>query len=70
MSAPDTEMIEDPFGDIAVESEPVEALTVDVLAIVPTADELHRALAGWEDAMAQPSSVEWLRSKLADFGAA
>jgi hypothetical protein len=70
MSAPDTEMIEDPFGDIAVQHEPVDALTVDVIARVPSSDELHRALAGWEDAMATPSSVEWLGAKLSGFGAA
>jgi hypothetical protein len=70
MSAPDTEMIEDPFGDIAVQHEPVTALTVDVIAHVPSADELHLALEGWEDAMAAPSSVEWLGSRLSTFGAA
>jgi hypothetical protein len=70
MSAPDTEMIEDPFGDIAVQHEPVEALIVDVIAHVPSTDELHRALSGWEDAMQTPSSVEWLRSRLSTFGAA
>jgi hypothetical protein len=70
MSAPDTEMLEDPFGDIAVDAEPVEALTVDVLGIVPSAAALHQAIDGWEDAMQEPASVEWLRSRLASFGAA
>jgi hypothetical protein len=70
MSAPDTKMIEDPFGDIAVDHEPVDALTVDVIAMVPSADELHRALSGWEDAMPTSSSVDWLRSNLSTFGAA
>ena len=41
MSAPDTEMIEDPFGDIAVQHEPLDALTVDVIALVPSSAELH-----------------------------
>ena len=71
MSAPDTELIvADPFGDVAVGSEPVEALTVDVLATVPTADDLHRLLMGWEDAMTRPASGEWLRARLADVGTA
>lgn len=70
MSAPDAELLEDPFGDIAVDSEPVEALTIDVIAVVPSAEALHRALEGWEDAMQKPSSVEWLRSRLSTFGAA
>jgi hypothetical protein len=70
MSAPDTKLLEDPFGDIAVDAEPVEALTVDVIAVVPSSAELHGALEGWEDAMGKPSSVEWLKSKLGAFGAA
>jgi hypothetical protein len=70
MSAPDTKLLEDAFGDIAVDPEPVEALAVDVIAVVPTPEALHQALAGWEDAMQGPSSVEWLRSRLASFGAA
>src|SRR5271170_6578116 len=63
MSAPDAEMIEDPFGDIAVDTEPVDALTVDVIAVVPTTDELHLALTGWEESMLQPSSLDWLTSR-------
>ena len=70
MSAPPVEVLEDAFGDMAVDKEPVEALIVDVIAIVPSSAELRRALEGWEDAMQKPSSVEWLQSRLATFGAA
>ena len=70
MAMPDAEMIEDPFGDIAVDpEEPVEELTVEVIARVKTLDELHQALAGWEDEMGKPNSVAWLRERLSAFPA-
>jgi hypothetical protein len=68
MAMPDAEIIEDPFGDMAVDSdEPVEELTVEVLASVPTVDVLHDALRGWEEEMLKPSSLEWLRAALRDY---
>jgi hypothetical protein len=68
MAMPDAEMIEDPFGDIAVDqNEPIEDLTVEVIAVVPTVDELHKALAGWEQEMTEPSSGDWARSALRDY---
>ena len=68
MAMPDAEMIEDPFGDIAVDSEePLEDLTVEVIAVVPTTDELHQAISGWEQEMAKPTSLEWVRAALRDY---
>jgi hypothetical protein len=68
MAMPDAEMVEDPFGDMVVDTEePFDALTVEVLAHVPTSDELHQALTGWETHMLEPSSLEWLRQQLAAY---
>jgi hypothetical protein len=71
MAMPDAEAIEDPFGDIAVDQdEPIEELTVEVIAVVPTVDELHEAISGWEQEMAKPNSVAWARDRLRDHPAA
>ena len=44
MAAPDAEVIEDPFGDIAVDfPSRSRSSTVEILAVVPTVDELHQA---------------------------
>jgi hypothetical protein len=70
MAMPDAEMIEDPFGDMVVDTnEPFEALQVEVLARVPTSDELHQALTGWEQEMLKPHSVAWLRAQLGEYPA-
>jgi hypothetical protein len=47
--------------------EPFEALQVEVVARVPTTDELHQALTGWEQEMLKPRSVTWLRAQLGDY---
>lgn len=68
MAMPGAELIEDPFGDIAVDpEEPVDELTVELVASVPTVDEVHQALQGWEDEVASPNSVAWLRARLSGY---
>jgi hypothetical protein len=63
MAMPGAEMIEDPFGDIAVDqNEPIGDLLVEVIAVVPTTDALHEALVGWEQEMTKPASVDWVRA--------
>jgi len=64
MAMPSPELIEDPFGDMAVDSEPVEELTVKVIAVVPTLDEVHQTILGWEHEMQAPGSTVWLRNAL------
>ena len=64
MAMPSPDLIEDPFGDMAVDSEPVEDLTVEIIAVVPTLDEVHQAIAGWEHQMEERGSVDWLRTSL------
>ena len=67
MASPEGDTYEDPFGDMAVMPEPIEALAVEVLAVIPTTDELHSALAGWQDEMTKPNSIEWVRTRVATF---
>ena len=69
MAAPEAEALEDPFGDIAVDQEPVEALTVEVIAVVPSTAVLHESLAGWQGEIERPGSLVWLRDKVVPFGA-
>ncbi len=64
MAAPLANANEDPFGDVAVDREPVSVLTVDVVAHLDTIDDVHRVLAGWQDEMAKPDSISWLRQQV------
>jgi hypothetical protein len=71
MAMPGAELIEDPFGDMAVDpDEPIEEMTVEIIASVPSTDELHEAITGWEEQMAQPNSIGWLRDALRSYAIA
>jgi hypothetical protein len=70
MASPEAESLEDAFGDIAVDNEPVEGLTVRIIATVPTAAELAERLAGWEDEMPKPASIAWLEARFGASGGA
>lgn len=60
----------DPFGGIhvtgarGVDEDEVEGMTLAVLGTVPTQDELERVMVGWEQAMPQANSVQWLGDRL------
>ncbi len=69
MAAPEGEVYEDPFGDMGVMPEQVGALTVEVLAVVPTTDEVHQLLDGWQDAMSRPASLDWVRDRVREYAA-
>ncbi len=53
----------DIFGDGVVESEPVEALQVKVIATISDHDELERQLDGWASAMSAENSLRWLKER-------
>jgi hypothetical protein len=56
----------DPFGDTRVDNLPTELVTVEILGVVPTREEIDGVLAGWEAAMDQgPDSIQWVRDRLA-----
>lgn len=68
MAAPDAEAVEDGFGDIKVDDhEPIGALTVTIVAVIETLDEVHTVLDGWQDEMGKPASTTWLAARLAPF---
>jgi hypothetical protein len=39
-------------------------VTVEVLAVIEGRDAVETALAGWQDAMAQPDSLTWARGRV------
>lgn len=45
-----------------------DKVLVDVLGVFPTVEAVEGFLSGWRDAMAGPSSVEWLRDRIANPG--
>ncbi|HSO94791.1 MAG TPA: hypothetical protein VLV81_01990 [Acidimicrobiia bacterium] len=53
------------FGDEFLDRIPTRSMTVEVLAVIPTREAVDQALAGWSDAMRQPDSLAWVRTRLA-----
>ncbi len=53
-----------PFGDIEVESVPVDRLVVKVIGSVPTHEALEEILAGWQQQMTHPDGVAWVAERL------
>lgn len=60
MVEPEAIVNEDIFGDFLVSDEVVSDLTVVVIAKVPSLAALEDTLRGWEDAMLEENSLEWL----------
>jgi hypothetical protein len=59
-------------GEVYAMAEPqsrrgvtVESVTVEVLAVIEGRDAITAALAGWQDAMARPDSLAWVRARVA-----
>jgi len=53
-----------PFGDIEVESMPVDRVVVHVICTIPTLADLERILAGWPDHMARANGIAWVAERL------
>ncbi len=58
-------------GEVFAMAEPVsrraittESVTVEILAVIEQRDGVETALAGWQDAMSQPDSLEWVRGRV------
>ena len=67
MREPPPPMWEDPFGDIYVETgkhAPVTGMTVVVIANIGSRQQVEETLVGWEAAMANPNSIDWLVQRL------
>jgi hypothetical protein len=54
----------DPLGDTRVDELPTELVTVEILGVIPELDEVERILAGWQDEMNKPNSIQWVRDRL------
>ena len=59
-------------GELYVMAEPysqrgisTESVTVEVLGVINGRDVVDSALAGWQDAMAEPNSLAWVRERVA-----
>jgi hypothetical protein len=59
-----------PFGDIEVESLPVDRLVVNVVGNIPTLAEVESILAGWADHMATTDGIAWVATQLQEHGVA
>ncbi len=60
MIGPEASVSEDIFGDFIVADEAVSGLTVVVVATVATLGAVEDRLQGWEDAMLEENSLNWL----------
>ena len=45
-------------------------MTVHVIAKIPTVDDVHRILDGWQEAMQSESGADWLGQRLREAGVA
>jgi hypothetical protein len=59
-------------GEVYVMAEPysrheisTESVTVEVLGVIEGRDAINSALAGWQEAMAKPNSLAWVRERVA-----
>jgi hypothetical protein len=66
MIAPVEPIMTDPVGDEFVQPLPTEAVGVEVLQVVPTRERVEKLLTGWETAMSQQRSLDWVRDRLGD----
>jgi len=60
-------------GELYVMAEPysrrheisTESVTVEVLGVIEGRDAVNAALSGWQEAMAEPNSLAWVRERVA-----
>lgn len=64
MSEPIPALYEDPLGDYRVDKESLDSLQVVVLCSLGSHEHLVEVLRGWEDAMAGPDGISWLKAAL------
>ena len=65
MGEPIEPIASDGIGDLRVQNLPTSDVTVEVLGVVEDRETLDRVLGGWQDAMSQPNSLEWVRARIA-----
>jgi hypothetical protein len=59
-------------GELYAMAEPLSrreistaSVTVEVLAVINGRDAINSVMAGWQDAMAKPNSLAWVRGRVA-----
>jgi len=57
-----------PFGDMEVESVPLDEVVVTIVGYLPARAELEKVLAGWEEEMAKPDGITWVADRLRENG--
>jgi hypothetical protein len=69
---PSPHVREDPFGGLRFSTPPGydKKMTVHVIARIPTKDDVHRILEGWQDHMTDPDGDQWLGDRLRQAGVA
>lgn len=60
----------DPVGDTWVQELPTELVTVEILGVVSTREAIMSAFAGWQAAMVDADSLQWIRDRVAAAAAA
>jgi hypothetical protein len=70
MAEPSEPVFMDPIGDTRVPDLPTELVTVDILGVVPDRAHVDELLAGWEDEMGRPNSIQWVRDRLSSLNSA
>ena len=65
MVEPDAVVSEDIFGDFLVGEEAISDLTVVIVGKVASLTALEDQLRGWEEAMLEENSLEWLYDRFA-----
>ena len=68
MAEPAEPVYMDPVGDTVVPELDSKFLTVEVLGVVPDRAGVDSLLAGWEQEMPKPNSVQWVKDRLAQAG--
>ena len=54
----------DGIGDLYVQGMPTDVVTVELLGHCATLEEVEKLLEGWETAMPQPGSLDWVRARV------
>jgi hypothetical protein len=72
MREPAPHVVEDPFGGLHSSMGPKEEgkMTVHVVALIDTHEQLEEVFAGWQEAMVAPNGAEWLAERLRTAGVA
>jgi len=63
MFEPVEPMASDAVGDVFVQHMPTSAVTVEVIGMVASRDDIDQRLAGWADVMPDEGSMAWIRER-------